>query len=482
MGGSSVASVLIRVARIKTLAVILGPAGIGLLGVLSAIEDLASSTAGMGLRMSGMRQIADAATREGGGGVAMVATVLRRTSRWLGFAGCISVVAFCRPISMFSFGTDRYMLPVALLGLAVFFRVITDGQGAVIHGLRRIEYLAMLGPLGSLLGALMGVGLVYLLGEQGIAPGNVAAAAMALGATWWFRKRIRIATPVLTAPQVREEAVRLIRLGAAFMASGMLILGATYASRIIVLQHEGFAATGLYQAAVAIGSLYVTIVLQAMSSDFYPRLVGAASNDCQCNRLVNEQAHISLLLAGPGITATLTLAYFLVHLLYSADFVDAAPVLQWICAGMALRVITWPLGTVMVAKNSQKLFFWSELAWNSLGVALTWMAVNRMGLMGAGYAFAGTEVFHALMTYLIVRRLSGFRWSPANRALGIRFLLSIVAVLMAFLALPQGPAVVFGLLVTFLSGIYALLGLVRVVSSSRLPPVVRRVVSIFESF
>ena len=482
IGGSSVLNVVIRVARIKALAVMLGPAGIGLLGILSAIEDLASSIAGMGLRMSGVRQIADAASRKDEAAVAVTVTVLRRISRWLAVAGCISVIAFCRPISTFSFGTDRYMLPVALIGLAVFFRVITDGHGAVIHGLRRIEDLARLGPIGALLGALVGVGIVYLLGEQGIAPANVAAAALALGVTWWFRKRIKVATPVLTNPQVREEAVRLLRLGAAFMASGMLILGATYGARIIVLQHEGFEAAGLYQAAVAVGSLYVTIVLQAMSSDFYPRLVGAASDDAQCNRLVNEQAHISLLLAGPGITATLTLAYFLVHLLYSAEFAGAAPALQWICAGMALRVISWPLGMVMLAKNSQKVFFWSELAWNSLSVGLTWFAVSRMGLVGAGYAFAGTQVFHALMTYSIVRHLSGFRWSPLNRALGTRFLLSVVAVLVAFLTLPQGPAVVFGLLVTFLSGIYSLLGLVRVVSPGRLPPVVRRVVSCFESF
>ena len=43
-----------------------------------------------------------------------------------------------------------------------------------------------------------------------------------------------------------------------------------------------------------------------LGTDFYPRLVGAASDDVQCNRLVNEQAHISLLLALPGVLATLT--------------------------------------------------------------------------------------------------------------------------------------------------------------------------------
>jgi PST family polysaccharide transporter len=144
---------------------------------------------------------------------------------------------------------------------------------------------------------------------------------------------------------------------------------------------------------------------------------------------------------------------------------------------MALRVISWPLGMVMLAKNTQKAFFWSELAWNTVSVGLTWFAVSRTGLVGAGYAFAATQVFHALMTYPIVRHLSGFRWSPVNRAVGTRFVLSIAAVMVAFICVPHGLAVGFGLLVTFVSGIYSFHGLLRVVAPDRLPSVIRRVVS-----
>ena len=47
-------------------------------------------------------------------------------------------------------------------------------------------------------------------------------------------------------------------------------------------------AAGFYQAAWTLGGLYVGIILQAMGADFYPRLVGVATDNPQWNRLVND--------------------------------------------------------------------------------------------------------------------------------------------------------------------------------------------------
>ena len=93
-----------------------------------------------------------------------------------------------------------------------------------------------------------------------------------------------------------------------------------------------------------------------MGADFYHRLVGVADDHPQCNRLVNEQTQVSLLLAGPGVIATLTFAPLVIMLFYSAQFYEAVEVLRWICLGIALRVITWPIGFIVVAKNRQAIF------------------------------------------------------------------------------------------------------------------------------
>src|SRR5436853_5685838 len=99
-----------------------------------------------------------------------------------------------------------------------------------------------------------------------------------------------------------------------------------------------------------------------MGSDCYPRLTAAAKDHAECNRMVNEQAEISLLMAGPGVLATLTLAPVVIALFYTTKFAGAVEPLRWICLGMALRVIAWPMGFIVLAKGAQKIFFWTEIA------------------------------------------------------------------------------------------------------------------------
>ena len=49
----------IGIVRTKVFAVLLGPAGFGLMGLYGSIVDLAQSIAGMGVNSSGVRQIAE---------------------------------------------------------------------------------------------------------------------------------------------------------------------------------------------------------------------------------------------------------------------------------------------------------------------------------------------------------------------------------------------------------------------------------------
>ena len=115
------------------------------------------------------------------------------------------------------------------------------------------------------------------------------------------------------------------------MISGLLTMGAAYAVRILVLHDEGVEAAGLYQAAWAISGLYVTVVLQSMGTDFYPRLAGVIQDSAAVTRLVNEQTQVSLLLAGPGVIATITFSHLVVIAFYSVEFTAAPGLMRWLC-------------------------------------------------------------------------------------------------------------------------------------------------------
>ena len=479
IGGSSMVNIAIGIIRTKAMAVLLGPDGFGLMGVYGSIANLAQSIAGMGVNSSGVRQIAEAVGSGETERIARTAVVLRRTSVFLGMVGAVLLVVFSGQISTVTFGDDQHAVAVALLSLAVFFSLVSGGQGALIQGMRRIADLARMGILGSLFGLLISIPLVYFLRENGVVPSLIGIAAMTIITSWWYSRKVQITPPAMTTSQVRHEAAALLKLGFAFMASGVLTLGAAYAIRTMVLRMVGLEAAGYYQAAWTLGGLYVGFILQAMGADFYPRLTAVAKDNAECNRLVNEQAQISLLLAGPGVIATLTFASVVIALFYSAQFGPAVEVLRWICLGTTLQVITWPIGFIIVAKGAQKIFFWAELAWTVVNIGFSWICVSSFGLNGAGIAFFASYVFHWLLIYPIVRRLSGFRWSAANSKVGLLFLSLIAVVFSGFYVLPTLIAIGIGTLAVILSGVYSLHVLLNLISTDRIPLPIRRLLGRF---
>jgi PST family polysaccharide transporter len=235
----------------------------------------------------------------------------------------------------------------------------------------------------------------------------------------------------------------------------------------------GFEATGLYQAAWTLGGLYVGFILQAMGADFYPRLTAQANNNHACNRLVNEQALVGLLLAGPGVLATLTFAPLVVALFYSAKFGAAVGILRWICLGTIIQVVSWPMGFIIIAKARQTLFIVCELSWAIVSLAFAWICINNLGLDGVGIAFFGSYVFHAFLIYAVVSRISGFRWSAANGRLGLLFLIVISAAFAGFYLLPFFAAVSLGAVATISIGAYSLHTLVKLIPLEQIPVRIR---------
>jgi antigen flippase len=481
VGGSSVVNIAIGIVRTKAMAILLGPAGFGLFGLYTSIVNLSQGVAGMGVNSSGVRQIAEAVGSDNTERIALTIAVLRRTSIFLGVLGAGFLVVFSRQVSTLTFGNNQHAGAVCLLSLAVLFQLVSGGQGALIQGMRRIADLAKMNVLGALFGTMISITLVYFYREKGVVPSLVAIAAMTIVTTWWFSRKIKvnIQTPSVTPSQVGHEITALLNLGFVFMLSGFITMGVAYVVRITVLHKVGFAATGYYQSAWTLGGLYVSFILQAMAADFYPRLTASAHDDGACNRLVNEQAQVGLLLAGPGVIGTLTFAPLVIALFYSTKFGPAVGVLRWICLGTLMQVITWPMGYIIVAKAKRAIFFFCELTWGIVSLALAWICVAKFGLNGAGIAFFGSYLFHAILIYPIVYWLSGFRWSTANKQTGLLFLSLIAVVFCACYALPLIWATSIGIAALVASGAYSIRALLQLVSLGGIPRPVRLLMAKF---
>lgn len=474
IGGASLVTIVVGIVRTKVTAVLLGPAGFGLMGAYLLIIDLSKNIAQLGINSSGVRQIAEAAGSNDLLRTARTGIALRATAVVCAALGALGLWLSAPVVSEMTFGSPQYGADIAMLSVALFLSVIAAGQAALLQGMRRVADLSKMGIIGTVVGAIAAIVLLYFMRERGIVLSLIAAAALSVATGWWYRRKIALPATSLTLAQTLSESSALLKLGLAFMASGLLMLGTSYVVRILVLRHAGLDAAGFYQAAWTLGGLYVGFVLQAMGTDFYPRLVALIGQPASCNRLVNEQAHVSLLLAGPGVVATLALAPIAIELLYSTRFEGAVEPLRWICLGMALRVISWPIGFIVVAGNHRALFVATEFAWAAFNIAASWFLVGRFGAAGAGIAFFLSYVFHGLMIYLIVRKLTGFRWSRSSWQLGCAFIAMIGITTVAVRLLPPIWALGLGICTTLFSALYSIHALSNLVALDQLPSWARR--------
>jgi PST family polysaccharide transporter len=131
------------------------------------------------------------------------------------------------------------------------------------------------------------------------------------------------------------------------------------------------------------------------------------------------------------------------------------------------------MGFIVLAKGARSIFFWTELAATLVHVGLALLFIPRLGTAGAGIAFFGLYVWHSILIYVIVRRLTGFRWSAANRRHILLFLPASASVSAAFLLLPLWPAIVLGTVLAALSGIYSLRMLLDLLPRESLPAPLR---------
>ncbi len=404
IGGASLISGLIRMVQNKVVAVLLGAEGIALLEIFNSIVSLVISIVNLGLGNSGVRQIAEAAGREGSGReIAGIVKAYRRIIWFTGGLGGIVTVLFAPLLSQWFFKSTDYSWGIAFLGIAVLLTVISSGQQCVIQGLRRIADLSKIRILAALGAAICAIPCFFLWGKGGIVPAVVIAAAVTLLASWSFSRKVTLESVRLTWVEQRAILSPMIRLGICFMCTSVIMAAAIFLHKLLLTRMLGVESCGIYQAAFALSGLLIGFVLNAMGTDYYPRLVGLKEKPEEMTQAVNEQMEISLLLAIPALLGMMAFAPVLLTVFYAASFAPATELIRLFLFGILGQVVVWPLGYAVIAYGDGKLFVLCELIPRCTHLLLMYLGILHFGLAGAALSLGINYIFSGGMLFLLLR-------------------------------------------------------------------------------
>jgi PST family polysaccharide transporter len=166
-----------------------------------------------------------------------------------------------------------------------------------------------------------------------------------------------------------------------------------------------------------------------MGSDYYPRLCAVSNQRVASSRLINQQTYVSLLVATPIIVGMLLFGMMALALLYSSKFLPAESLLQWQILGTFLKVASWPMAFILLAKDKGLYFIFSEFLFFMVYYGLNYLMFPSYGLDAAGIAYLIAYGIYLVVIFAFSRELIRFNWS---KSVWIECLVCCIFVVSAF--------------------------------------------------
>jgi PST family polysaccharide transporter len=403
--------------RLKAAALLLGAAGVGLIGLLQNLVTAAAAIGSLGIASAATRQISEAKAQEEEDPAPLAEA--RRALAWAGVmlavVSGVAVWLLSKPISVATSGSADLAPTIAWVGLGVAFTVAGLAQVSLLTGFRRIGDVARVTTFSSVAGSALAIASLFILGERGLLPFVLAAPLAAVIIGQWYVMKL----PRITARPTRARVVNRLWLLGSF--GFMIMLGnfgaqlSQLAIRALIQRELTLDDLGYFQASVALSVTYIGFILGAMGTDYYPRLTAVIGDKQAATRTVNEQTEVALMLGAPLLVIMIGGAPWLLHLLYAEEFKVAAAILRWQVVGDLLKLCAWPLGFVLLAAGRGKTFMLAELAVSAAAVLAVWIGLPLMGVEASGVAFVVCFGCYLVIVYLFARWHIGFRWSPAAK-------------------------------------------------------------------
>ena len=429
--GVQILGVLISIAKSKLAAILIGPAGIGIVGVLNSTLNVIIGFSKLGLDVSAVKEIA-ALKGHDEAKVVKIINVLRRLCWITGILGAIITIVLSSWLSQLAFGNTSHTVSFMLLSLAVLFNQLTVGNLAILQGLRKLKKLAKASLWGSFGSLLVIVPLYYYYGINGIVPAIISISILTYFFSWFFSKKQIVKHPKLSLKDTLNQGKSMVKLGFVLSLGSLATIITIYGIQIFITNKGGIDEVGFYNAAFIIINAYVGVIFTAMSKDYFPRLSSVVNEQETMLKVVNQQAYVAVLLLTPIIVIFLAFIPTIISLLFSKEFMPIIGILTFGILATLFKAVSWSMGFILIAKGDSKLYITTEVGFNLLLLLMSIFGYVYGGLTGVGISYLAYYIIYLIGVKIITK--SKYIFTFENEFYKI-LLVCLVLCLGAFLAI-----------------------------------------------
>lgn len=409
-GGATVINILISIIRTKFVAVLLGPAAIGLIGLFQSLVSTATTFSGLGIATAASREIAQANGREDAYALADTHQALFFSTILLGVIGGLIIWLLRDEIAIRVVGSIAEANNVGWLALAVSLSVISASQMAIIQGMRQITELAKLNVFSAMISAAVGIAILWKFGGDGLVAFVIVAPLSSVLAGIYFVKRSSNSSKIeFHLSKFLSKFGVMAKLGVALFVYGLLEQITFLLIRANIGNTLGTVELGYFQAGWTVAVMYLGIITSAMVSDFVPRIAEKTGDNDSINKLINQQTEIGLLIATPVIVLMIGYAPIVINLLYSKNFVESVGLMRLLLLSDILKLISWPIGMAILGMGDGAAFSRQGPVQLALLFAGIYFMLPFFGLLSVGFMMLISQSIGFIWGYSYIFSKTGYR-------------------------------------------------------------------------
>lgn len=455
-GGVQIFNIIINIFRGKIVAVLLGPAGIGFMGLINSTLSLVGALTNFGLSTSAVKNISLSSASNDEIKIQKTIKIIKKLCWYTGTLGVLVILLFSKFLSYLTFGNYDYTFSFVITSITLLFNQLTTSNLVILQGLRKLNLLAKASLWGSFISLIITIPIYYIWGYSGITYSIIIGSIIPLLVIYKINNVKKLTNISLTDEEFKLESIDMLKTGLLLSISSLIGVLISYIIRLIIGRIGNLEQVGLYSAGFAIINTYVNLVFSSMGTDYYPRLTSTINDHEKTSSLINEQAELALIILSPILVVFIILIKPIVLLMYSGSFIPITTMLIFSALSIYFKATFWSVGFLFLSKGKNKLFFYSELFSNIYTLLLSIIGYYYWGLLGIGVSSILSCFINMIQVLLIGKYF--FKFSLEKNVyilLTIKFLLGVFSILIVLLTRSY-LQIILGVIIFLLATIYSI--------------------------
>lgn len=388
---------------VKVVAVIIGPAGVALLGQLHNISSIMLGLANGGINTGITKYVAE--YKDDKDVVKKFLSNALKITLYCSLVASLILIVGNQWLSKSILKSSEYGYVFIVFGFTIIFYTLNILLISILNGYKSFKKYVVVNISGTLIGLAFTVTLVFFWGLPGALINAVTFQSVVFFVTLWLlRKEEWLKKEYFDKAWDKGIVRKYMAYSAANLTAMFLFPIAQLIMRGYVITQLSMDHAGWWEAMNRISTTYLGVITSSFAIYYLPRL-SEIKDKLELRREILKCYKFIVPLLLIAVLMIYILRYPIIYVLFSKEFYPMSSLFGWQLAGDVFKIMSWLLAYQMGARAQIKLFIVTEITFNLTYLLFSYVLIGMNGLVGLTQAYLVNYILYFIVMIFVYRKL-----------------------------------------------------------------------------